>query len=162
MKKAFLSLAALALVAVGAVSCQSKCDKAAGVMNNSDDDVAYTGLIPAADALGVRYTLLLDYDDNNTKGDYDLIETYVMADTLSASGLKDADSFKSEGDFTVGKTQDGKSYLKLVQDLKDSSAGSAAGPLYFLVDSDSTLTLVGEDLQPSVTPGMNYTLNKVK
>ena len=55
-------------------------------------DKVYTGLLPAADAEGVRYTLKLDYDDdkNNMEGDYDLLETYVVGDSLSMTGHKDA------------------------------------------------------------------------
>lgn len=126
-------------------------------------DKVYTGLIPAADAEGVRYSLKLDYDDdkNCTEGDYDLIETYIVGDSLSMTGHKDADSFKSEGDFTVMQ-KDGKTYLKLIQDVKDSAKGSNAGPIYFLVDSDSTITMVNADLQLAADSTMNYTLKLVK
>ena len=119
----------------------------------------YTGILPAADADGVKYELRLDYDDdhNFNDGDYDLRETYLTADTTSASGYTDGKTIMSEGDFTVNK-KDGLTYLKLVQDLKDSQPGSNAGPMYFLVESDSTLTLVNDQLQKAENPDMNYTL----
>lgn len=93
------------------------------------------------------------------------MEVYVQNDSTKASGFRDAASFKSEGDFTVisGQGADSnKKYLKLVKDNRDSSAGSVDGPLYFLVDSDSTLVMVNDQLQPSETPGLNYTLTLVK
>lgn len=159
MKKTIFSLVALSILTLGAASCNQNRGDNPGLREE-----VFTGVLPAADALGVRYTLKLDFDDdhNYTDGDYDLVETYLYGDTLSATGTRDAASFKSEGDFTLEKNQNGKSYLKLVQNAKDSSAGSNGGPLYFLVDSDSTITMVNADLQPSETPGMNYTLKKAK
>ncbi len=160
MKKSIL-MAGAALLTLGLASCGSgSCDKGA-CDAKSDVDVVYTGVLPAADCDGVRYTLLLDYDDNNQEGDYTLVETYIQADTVSAIGYKDLQSFVSEGDFTVEKQGD-KSYLKLVKDAKDSAAGSIDTPLYLLVDSESTLTLTNQDLEVSNTPGMNYTLTKSK
>ena len=139
-----------------AVSCNDgNCN--GGKCDGKCDDKVYTGVLPAADADGVRYTLKLDYDDNGMKGDYDLVETYLKADTVSALGYKDLRSFISEGDFKVEKQGD-KTYLQLVKDQKDSSIGSAETPMYFLVDSDSTLTMTNAQLEVSATPGMNYTL----
>lgn len=168
MKKTFYITAACAtLLMAGACSGNNKSagiDKSAKAGDRTE---VYTGVIPAADASGIRYTLKLDFDDdhNYTKGDYDLLETYFAGDSISPTGLKDLKSFTSEGDFTVEKGQganSGKTYLKLVQDAKDSSAGSNAGPLYFLVESDSTIVMVNSDLQPSETPGLNYTLKIAK
>ena len=56
----------------------------------------------------------------------------------------------------------GKTYIKLVQDPGESSKGSDSGPLYFLVESDSTLVMVNAELQESTIPGLNYTLKIVK
>lgn len=142
-----------------------KCDGKCGDCKKGDQ--VYTGVLPAADAEGVRYTLKLDYDDdhNYTDGDYDLVEVYLANDSTSATGYSDTARFKSEGDFTViNGTGDNssKKYLKLVQDAKDSAPGSNAGPIYFLVASDSTLVMVNADLEESTTPGMNYTLKLVK
>lgn len=170
MKKSFyLAAAALAMMSMAACSgnnTNKSCDGDGSCKSKCKDQV-YTGVLPAADAAGVRYTLTLDYDDdhNYTDGDYDLIETYLLTDSVSATGYKDGQSFKSEGDFTVMKgsgENEGKTYLKLVQDAKDSAKGSNAGPMYFLVESDSTVVMVDSDLQTSVNPDLNYTLKLVK
>lgn len=157
MKKTLLmGAAALAMISMAACTGnKTTCDSA--TCAKGDIDAVYTGVLPAADADGVRYTLKLDYDDNGTKGDYDLIETYILGDTISATGYKDGKTFTSEGDFTVTK-QDGKTVIKLVKDQKDSAAGSIDTPIYFIVDSDSTITMTNQDLDVSTTPGMNYTL----
>ncbi len=160
MKKSiFMGAAALALISLA--SCNSNCKSDTCEKAKCDSkDVVYTGVLPAADADGVRYTLSLDYDSKDAEGDYRLVETYIKADSVAATGYKDAATFASEGDFTVVK-QDGKTYLKLVKDKDDSSAQAAAS-LNFLVDSDSTLTLVNDQLQVSETPGLNYTLSIAK
>lgn len=158
MKKTTILGAAAAVLAVAGMA---SCDGAKSDKGHHDQDKVevYTGVLPAADADGVRYDLRLDYDDdhNFTDGDYDLRETYLTADSTATSGYTDGKSFLSEGDFTVNK-QDGKTYLKLVQDLKDSQAGSNVGPMYFLVESDSTLVLVNDQLRKADNPDMNYTL----
>ncbi len=163
MKKTiYIAAAALSLMSMAACNSNQKSNGdqqgAAG-----DKKELYTGVLPAADTDGVRYSLELEYDDdhNYTDGDYDLLETYLEADTTSAVGFKDGKSYKSEGDFTV-MDKDGKKYLKLVQDVKDSQEGSNVGPMYFLVDSDSTIVMVNSDLQVSETPGLNYTLKLAK
>lgn len=154
-------LAAAALVMFGMAACSGnkscnggKCDKM--------EDLTYTGIVPAADGPGVRYTLQLDYDDdkNNMEGDYDLVETYLEADSVATNGVKDNVSYKSEGDFSVVE-QNGKKYLKLVKDVKDSSA-EAATNLYFEVTNDSTITMVNAELQPAVNDSLNYSLKLVK
>lgn len=152
-----LMAAVMALVAFA--SCQNGAPRGDGKTH----DEVYTGVLPAADADGVRYTLKLDYDDDSKdlRGDYDLVETYMMRDTLPGNGVTDVASFKSEGDFT-SQVKDGMTYLKLVQDSRDSSAGSTAGPIYFLVESDSTLVMVNDSLQRSVIPDLNYTLKLVR
>lgn len=159
MNKIMLMAAAGVTMLSMAACTGTKCDKGASC-SMSDKEVVYTGVLPAADCDGVRYTLHLDYDDDATKGDYKLVETYLQADTLSALGYKDAQTFASEGDFTVGN-QAGKTYLRLVKDAKDSSA-EAADMMYFVVDSDSTVTMANSDLEVSTLPGMNYTLKIAK
>ena len=150
MKKSiFMGAAALALFSLA--SCNSGCKTDTCDKSKCDGkDVVYTGVIPAADCDGVRYTLSLDYDNNDNDGDYRLVETYLKSDSVAALGYKDVATFASEGDFTVTK-QDGKTYLKLVKDKEDSSA-KAVDTLYFLVDSDSTLTLVNDQLSPPKIP----------
>lgn len=163
MKKTIFAMgAALALFSMASCAGNNsgKCCNEGGVCK--DKDMVYTGVIPAADTDGIRYSLTLDYDDddNYMKGDYDLLETYIQSDSTSFTGYKDLKSFKSEGDFTVEK-KDGKTYLKLVQDVKDSQAGSNGGPIYFEVASDSTLTMVNAEYQLPTRP-QDYTLNLVK
>lgn len=163
MKKTFYSLAAvIALLSTGACTSNTKTS----ADHRGDIKETYSGILPAADVDGIRYTLKLDYDEDRdyAYGDYDLVETYLTSDSLSASGYTDKETFKSEGDFSVeqGKgNMSGKKYLKLIPDAKDA-AGSGSGPLYFLIESDSTIIMVNESLQPSETPGLNYTLQLVK
>lgn len=160
MKKTVLAFAAaVALVSFGACSNSKKCDRDSC---KKSDKVTYVGVLPAADAAGIKYTLHLDYDkDNWAEGDYKLDETYLEADSTATDGVKDGKSFKSEGDFTV--TTDGaKKILKLAKDFKDSQEGSNDGPLYFVMDSDSTITMVNSELQPAVDSSLNYTLTMTK
>lgn len=163
MKKSiYIMAAALSMLSMAACTGNQKSNgdqKAA----DGDKKEIYTGVLPAADADGVRYALELEYDDdhNYTDGDYDLLETYLEADTTSTLGFKDGKSYKSEGDFTV-MDKEGKKYLKLVQDVKDSQQGSNVGPMYFLVESDSTIVMVNSDLQVSENPDLNYTLKLSK
>lgn len=154
-------LAAAALAMLSMVSCSgNKSCKGETCASKCDKDMVYTGVMPAADCDGIRYTLTLDYDDDGRDGDYHLTETYLQADTLSATGYKDLVTYASEGDFTVNKQGD-KTYLKFVKDKKDSSA-EASDDMYFIVDSDSTITMSNSDLEVSAMPGMNYTLKLAK
>ncbi|MBD5290549.1 MAG: copper resistance protein NlpE [Bacteroides sp.] len=151
------ALAVLTLSACGNKTCNNgKCGR------QGDRKELYTGVLPAADTDGIRYTLSLDYDDdhNFTDGDYDLIETYIASDSTSFTGYRDLKSFKSEGDFTVSDNA-GKKVLRLVQDVRDSQPGSTSTPIYFLVDSDSTLVMVNADLELPTRPG-DYTLRLAK
>lgn len=157
MKKSILFVAAgMALMSMAA--CSGNCSKDEAC-KKSDVKEVYTGVLPAADCDGVRYTLTLDYDDDSRDGDYNLVETYLQADTTEMTGYKDVKTFASEGDFTVEKKGD-KTYIKLVKDQKDSQAGSADTPMYFVVDSNSAITMTNANLEVSETPGMNYTLRK--
>lgn len=107
--------------------------------------------MPGADVEGIRYTVLLALDDDGTEGDYDMIQTYFVIDS---TGVQDIASFASEGDFTVATNDRGRKYLKF--------DGNGAGDMYFLVDTDSTITMVDASLTPSTTPGMNYTLKATR
>lgn len=151
MKRTLFTIAAAAsLLAFGACGSPSasKEEKTKG-----DTDKVYTGVIPGADTQCVRYTVLLDYDDDNTEGDYEAVQTYFNVD--STGNVEDVASFATEGDFTVGQSADGKKYLKLTANGTDYT--------YFLVgDADETLVMTGEDLTPTTTPGMNYTLKAAK
>ncbi|MBD5195021.1 MAG: copper resistance protein NlpE [Bacteroides sp.] len=161
MKKTiYLASAALALISLASCSGNKSCN---GEKCNKVDDMLYTGVLPAADCDGIRYTLKLDYDDdkNNLEGDYNLVETYLQADTVNkVNGINGDISFKSEGDFTVVE-QNGKKYLKLVKDAKDSNP-QATPDFYFEVSSDSTLTMVNSQLEAAPDTLLNYTLKLVK
>lgn len=113
-------------------------------------------MLPAADADGVRYTLTVDYDDDDNDGDFDLVETYVAADTVGQMSYRDVASFKSKGDFKV-VDKEGKKYLVLKPGSKKTGE-----ELTFLVASDSTITLVNNSFEPAADSTMNYTLRLVK
>ncbi|MDE6084438.1 MAG: copper resistance protein NlpE N-terminal domain-containing protein, partial [Muribaculaceae bacterium] len=87
MKK-FMILAASAAMLIGATACSEKNNSAPVGQN---EKLVYTGVLPAADVEGIRYTLTLDYDqdDNNMKGDFDLVETYFSTDSVAPMGVKD-------------------------------------------------------------------------
>lgn len=160
MKKMFY-FAAVALAAVSMSACTgSKTADSSSEETRAQKEV-YTGILPSADTDGVRYELKLDYSNDSTfnSGVYDLDETYLKADTLSSTGYKDLDSFKSKGDFTVMK-DGGNSYLKLVEKEANDSVKTPA--MYFLVESDSTLVMVNSELEKSVNPDLNYTLKLKK
>lgn len=148
-KTTLLAVSALALLSAAACS-DHKADTTAP---RNGKTTAYTGVLPAADCDGVRYTLILDYDDEGNGGDYTLVETYLQADTLSALGYADLKSFTGEGDFTVGKQGD-KTYLTLTQD----GAGASDTPIYYLVDTGNSITMTNSGLEVFSAPGMNYTL----
>ncbi|MDE7402978.1 MAG: copper resistance protein NlpE [Muribaculaceae bacterium] len=161
MKKTFMVAALAALAVTGLASCN--CNKNSCKNEKKGDRIEiYTGVLPAADADGVRYTLKLDFDDdqNYTDGDYDLNETFLVSDSTAVMGTRDTKSFLSEGDFIV-ENKDGKKYLKLVRDNKDSQVGSAEGPIYLLAENDSTLVMVNADLQLPENVAQ-YTLKRTK
>lgn len=163
MKKTIIMMAA-AFSIFGLAACSGNQKSNGDSSKAAGDRVErYSGILPAADADGVKYSLKLEFDDdhNYTDGDYDLLETYLEADSTSTTGYKDIKSFKSEGDFDV-MNKDGKSYLKLVQDADDSAKGSNPGPMYFLVESDSTLVMVNSNLELAQDSTMNYTLKLEK
>ncbi|MDE7407295.1 MAG: copper resistance protein NlpE N-terminal domain-containing protein [Muribaculaceae bacterium] len=131
MKRNFLYLAAMAsVVALGA--CADK-QNTQTVSDHSDIDKVYTGVLPSADADGVRYTVLMDYDDDNNGGEYDMVQTYFTTD--SVGNINDIATFVSDGDFTVATSDTGKKYLKF--------SGDGSGEMYFLNHSDSTIGRTG-------------------
>lgn len=156
MKKNIIFAAALAaLVSLGACS-GGKCDSnAKGDCTKKEcckkADKTYTGVLPAADAYGVRYTLTLDFDDEKNGGDYDLVQTYFNIDS---TGVVDVASFVSEGDFTTGKTAAGADYINL--------KGKGADEMYFVAEGDSAIVMTDATYTPAATPGMNYTLKAAK
>lgn len=161
MKKTLFAAAALSILALASCS-QSAADRTATTAVNTDNDVveAYTGMIPAADVDGVRYTVVLDYDDdsNGKEGEFEMIQTYVEGDTTVASGVSDKASFFSKGDFTRPGDNAAADYIK----LQSSTASGPGEVTYFLVTSDSTIVLVGPTLQPAADTGLNYTLKRAE
>lgn len=130
-------------------------------------ECTYVGVLPAADAAGVRYSLALTYDsmDGGKSGNYALVETYLVADSLATEGFEDGKVFNTEGEFTVmtgtpaSATQ---KYLKLVPSKSPEATEAVTDAMYFVVDTDSTLTMVNSSLEPSVTPELNYTLTLLR
>lgn len=159
MKKIIFAFAICAF-ALGACNNGKSCNSA-GQCGGGDRKELYTGILPAADAAGILYSLELDYDDdhNYTTGDYDLTETYLLSDSVAAGGKKDGSVFKTEGDFSVME-KDAQKYIKLMPEAKHSTPNADNSVRYFLVSSDSTLTLVGSDLKPAEDSGLNYTLTR--
>ncbi len=150
-----IAAAALSMISMAACS-GNKCGKD----GNERADELYTGILPAADADGIRYSLKLDYDDdhNDTEGDYDLTESYLVADSTATTGFRDDKTYTSEGDFKV-VAKNGKKYIVLSKDAKDSNA-NATSSLAFEVTSDSTLLMVNENTfeAPADSTALNYTL----
>lgn len=171
MKKFFNSVgyslpivAALALITIGTLYLVSCSDQKVPKSDRNDDseERLYTGLLPAADTDGIRYTLHLEYDeDHNFKGgEYHLIQTYLVEDTTQNMHTRDIHSSNAEGTFEQisGSGDDyALKYIKLTPDRN-----SNGDRLYFLIESDSTLVLVDEQLKPSQNPQLNYTLRRVK
>lgn len=166
--------AAGALIALAATGCSDAKQKAADVAdaatsaaNSAVEAITpataptYTGILPAADCAGIRYSLTLDFaggDAAATTGTYTLDETYLDADPADPNAYKDGQTFKSEGDFTVEAATAataGKKYLKLVEKTADPTATPST--VYFLIDAPDAITLVGADLQPAASD-LNYTL----
>lgn len=159
-KMIYFAAAALSMVSMAACS-GNKCGGDGKCTAERPDEV-YAGILPAADADGMSYTLKLDYDDDkgNQAGDYDLTEQVLVGDSTSVAGVRPHATFTSEGDFTVVE-KDGNKYLKLVKDAKDSNA-SASSTLTFLVASDSTLVMVNDATMEAPADPSAYTLKIVK
>lgn len=135
-------------------SCDNSANTAAGLKEDGSKAV-YSGVIPAADAAGIEYTLQLEYDSPDD-GDYTLTEKSLGQDGQTAV---------SKGDFTVhkGTSQSAdKRYIKLLPDHPDRASemeNSSEYVRYFLIDNDSTLTLTDASLQPAAS-GLSYTLTR--
>lgn len=161
-KTALLGLAGVA--ALGFTACDNGQNATNQQPNNGNDKVVlYSGIIPAADAIGTICTLKLDFDDDNnyTDGDFTYIENSLVSDTVSAAGIKEAATSYSEGDFKkLSKQVDGQTveYVKLTPDAKDNLGAASTAPLYFIINADQSLTMVQADLKKSDVPGLNYTL----
>lgn len=157
MKKSFyIASAAVAMLAIASCTSNKKAENQTTPQAEVEHVTeVYAGILPAADADGIQYTLLLEYDvdDNFAEGDYNLTETVLTADSTSTTGYVAGATTVSKGDFDVF-TKDGGKYLKLTDDANETDV------MYFQVTSDSTIVMVNEELQQSVIPELNYTLTK--
>lgn len=162
MKKAVMLM--LAVASMGLVACNNDCsaDKGTAPKGDNDKETLYSGILPSADAQGTVYTLKLEFDaDNNyTDGDFTMVENTLAADTVAASGLKEATTSFTKGDFRKESKQvNGANveYIRLTPDAKDALGAPSACSMYFLVNEDGSLTMVAEDLQKPLEPAL-YTL----
>lgn len=143
MKTLVYMAAAAAMLSLAA--CSGKQAAEAANQGEATDTVVtetYVGVLPAADADGVQYSVVLNYT-GDTEGQYEMVQSYLMADSVS-------ESFETSGDFTVN-ANDSIKYITLA--AQDSTQN-----VYFVVASDSTITLVDATLTPSANPELNYTL----
>lgn len=162
-KTVMLGLAAVAALGFTACNNSNATSGAAQAKNGGDKEVLYSGILPAADAQGTIYTLKLEFDDdhNYTDGDFTMIENTLATDTVAASGLKEVATSYTKGDFRKESKQvDGTTveYIRLLPDAKDALGAASASSLYFIINADESLTMVGADLQKAANPEMNYTL----
>lgn len=160
-KFVLLGAAAVAAMGLGACTNNAQSDKVAAQKGNGDKEVLYSGVLPAADAFGTVYTLKLDFDDDNnyTDGDFDLVENTLSIDSLGNVTGETA-SYNS-GDFRkLTKTVNGAEveYIQLTPDAKDALGAASSSSMYFIVNADQSLTMVGADLVKTETEGLNYTL----
>lgn len=155
MKKSIFAIASA--VVLMAASCSNE-KKAAEATEPAAEEVAvvevYSGILPAADAEGVLYDLTLNYNEDGV-GTYTLNETYMVADTTATNV-----AVATEGDFVV-TDKDGKKYIALTKDATKATEEEANDTIFFLVDSDSTITMVNAQLEPAATD-LNYTLTLQK
>lgn len=158
MKKIFVGIALISLALTA-------CDNNRGSNHGSlgDKEELYAGIMPAADAEGILYTLKLDYDDdhNYTDGDFQLVETALLSDTVSAMNLRTGVTSLTEGDFRIEtSTAEGEttSYMRLVPDAKESLGAASTATLYFIINPDKSLTMVNSDLTKAANDSLNYTL----
>lgn len=145
MKTLTYIAAAAAMLSLAACSGKQAAETAAQDEVATDTVVAtetYTGVLPAADADGVQYSVVLNYTGDDA-GQYEMVQSYIVGDSIGAT-------FTSAGNFTVGTSDNGKYITLAAQDSVDN--------VYFIVASDSTITMVDATLTPSETPGLNYTL----
>lgn len=164
MKKAILL--GLALAPLALASCSNCKNGSCGVNNGrgGDKEELYAGILPAADAEGIMYTLRLDYDDDHNfmDGDYGLTQTAIESDTVAPQAFKAGISSYTEGDFTIeSKNVNGAEtkYMRLVPKAKESLGTADNSTLYFLVNGDNTLTLVNADLTKAENDSLNYSLS---
>lgn len=160
MKKTLLVLGLAAVAALGFTACNSTDAKTDG-----DKNELYSGILPVADnGLGTIYTLKLELDDDNnyTDGDYSLVENTLVADTTTASGLNEAATGYSKGDFKkMSKQINGTKveYLVLTPQADKKLGFASTDVMYFIINPDGSLTMANAALEMPSTPEL-YTLAK--
>ncbi|MBD5213923.1 MAG: copper resistance protein NlpE [Bacteroidales bacterium] len=157
MKKTLIfAVAGLSMAALASCSGKKENKEVAETtpapVENTVKTVAYTGVIPAADCEGIKYAMDLAYNEEGNGGTYQLTQTYFNTDSAATEGIAVLGEFNSEGTFKV-TTNDDKSYITLYDD-------STVAQDNFLIDSDSTITMVNAELE--VPTALNYTLSVVK
>lgn len=152
----------IAAIAAALVSCQSKGNQNnvtvmdEGVMavegNDSSAVAVYEGILPAADGPGIEYVLSVDSVGPNGESGYTLVTTY-----LDAEGAGKNKTFTSKGKKEVIKkdvNKTKKTALKLTPSNGDA-------PVYFVIVNDTTLRLVNDSLQETVSD-LNYDIIQVQ
>lgn len=166
MNKSFYLMATI-VAAVGLSACSSTTDKNSTESStpitkseNSDKTEVFSGVMPAADASGISYTIEFNYngDSNHTNGDFEMTQTYLVGDAGTSKSPRDTETFHSDGNFTVETPSSGAKYLKLVPGNSKSDADN----YYFVITSDSTITMVDSSLKPSENSQLNYTLYRAR
>ena len=157
MKKLFIcAVAGLSMVALAACSGKKENKEVAETtpapVENTVKAVAYAGKIPAADCDGNKYALNLVFNEEGNGGTYQLTETYFNTDTTTVEGYVVKEALTAEGNFEV-KTVEDNTYITLFNN-------EAVAQANFIVDTDSTITMVNAELEVPATP--DYTLAVVK
>lgn len=158
MKKVIL----LAAVVAALASCHSKANKAAEAEADSlalvsnpitETTEIYAGTLPAADGPGIDYVLTLNTATDGVDTTYTLDMTY-----LDAEGPGKNKTFTSKGkQQTIHKVVD----KKPVTAIKLTPQNNKEAPQYFVIVNDTTLRLVNDSLQESVSD-LNYDIVKIK
>ncbi|WP_294618477.1 copper resistance protein NlpE N-terminal domain-containing protein [uncultured Bacteroides sp.] len=157
MKKVMM----IAAIAAALASCQSKGNQNNNVMDEGIMTVTssgpstvtvYKGILPAADGPGIQYVLSVDSVSPDSECGYTLVTTY-----LDAEGRGQNRSFTSTGKRQVIR-KDANNYKKTAYKLTPDDGDT---PLYFVVVNDTTLRLVNDSLQETVS-GLNYDIIQMK
>lgn len=161
MKKLLFVLAAAALI----VSCQSKGNKTEMIVESEQDSLymvndstlgdmqtyTYEGMLPAADAEGINYLLVIQSAAMDSTGTYTLTTTYI--------GTNDGkDKTFTDRGRTMVKNGIPNNPNAVVYELVSNDGDET---VYFLAEGDSALTMVNKDYQKANSK-LNYTLKRKK
>lgn len=148
----FTKIAVICCAGLALAACQNDASEQTHTTQSSQplaQKTVYQGTLPCADCAGIKNTLTLYRDSNNTPTRYKLVEQYL----------------EGKGNLTIIYHGD----WQLHADAADKSEGlnqrvvlSKSDPKskrIFLHDADNTLELLGEDGKPADS-GLNYELVK--